>query len=197
MFLIPQCQNSEELVIKKSRFIAIAQCANDRAEAMGALSKAKIDYSDASHHCWAYLIGNPQSPTSQAMSDDGEPSGTAGKPILNVLQHKSVGNIMVIVVRYFGGIKLGVGGLVRAYSSATQSVIETLVTSQYISLEELTVKINYAEEQALRFWVSQNQGNVIDVHYKENVVCKITIPKENRSGFDAQCHARNWVVVAG
>ena len=107
--------------VKKSKFFAFAACTPDRETAMQYLAAKRAEYPDARHHCWAYLLGNPHSPTSAAMSDDGEPSGTAGKPILNVLQHKGVGDITIIVTRYFGGIKLGAGGLVRAYSSAAQN----------------------------------------------------------------------------
>jgi len=118
---IPQATAQAEIEIKKSRFIGLAKQINDREQGMLWLAKVKATYPDARHHCWAYLLGNPSCATNAGMGDDGEPSGTAGKPILNVLQHKGVGDIMLIVVRYFGGIKLGAGGLNRTYGQAAQT----------------------------------------------------------------------------
>lgn len=106
-YTTPKSFHQHKLDIKKSRFIAWAEKVTNRQEAMAFLERSKQTYPDAGHHCWAYQLGHPQSPISAAMSDDGEPSGTAGKPILNVLQHKNIGDVMVIVIRYFGGIKLG------------------------------------------------------------------------------------------
>ena len=126
---------------QKSRFISRAGCVTSKDEAKLFVHQCRLDYEDAGHYCWAYLLGNPDRASSAAMSDDGEPSGTAGKPILNVLQHKNVGDIMVVVVRYFGGVKLGAGGLVRAYSSSAQLVMDKLKTRIYHATNCLTVVV--------------------------------------------------------
>ncbi|CAG0912002.1 unnamed protein product, partial [Cyprideis torosa] len=110
-FFVPASRVEHELVVNKSRFIAWIAPASDREQAMALLDEARLAYPDARHHCWAYVLGNPSNAASAAANDDGEPAGTAGKPILNVIQHKAIGNIMVVVIRYFGGIKLGAGGL--------------------------------------------------------------------------------------
>lgn len=165
-----------EYEIKKSRFIGRAARANSRDEAMALLAQAKRDYPDARHHCWAYLIGDPHSPSTAAMSDDGEPSGTAGKPILNVLQHKNVGDVMLIVIRYFGGIKLGAGGLVRAYSHSAQQVMSELETQTQVPMREAQISGDYALEQSLRHWLSGRDGQVIKVDYGERVVCHLLVP---------------------
>jgi putative IMPACT (imprinted ancient) family translation regulator len=94
---VPAQQIENLYEIKKSKFIAFAAFADSREAAMSHLANVKQKYPDARHHCWAYLLGNPHSPSSAAMADDGEPSGTAGKPILNVLQHKGVGDVMIMV----------------------------------------------------------------------------------------------------
>lgn len=167
-----------ELVIKKSRFIAWAERVSDREQAMAFLQRAKDQYPDARHHCWAYQIGNPQSPTTAAMSDDGEPSGTAGKPMYNVLTHKDVGDVMVIVIRYFGGIKLGAGGLVRAYSGATEQVMSQLPIQVNIAEVEKTIRVDFAKEQLLRHWLSQHQGRVVAVDYQQQVDIKISIAEQ-------------------
>lgn len=146
---------------------------------MAFLERSKQTYPDAGHHCWAYQLGHPQSPISAAMSDDGEPSGTAGKPILNVLQHKNIGDVMVIVIRYFGGIKLGAGGLVRAYSAAAEKVMRDLAVEQYVARVEKSVAVDFCHEQRVRHWLSQHNGSVIAVEYGHNVTITLTLPEEH------------------
>ncbi len=166
---VPAASIEVELEVKKSRFITRVGFAPDREAAMAILAKARDDYPDARHHCWAYLVGNPHSPRTVAASDDGEPSGTAGKPILNVLQHKQIGDLMVVVIRYFGGIKLGAGGLVRAYSSAAQQGIDALTLREQRFLVEFKVRGDYALEQSLRHWLVSHSGELVSVDYQQHV----------------------------
>lgn len=170
--------------IKKSRFITRITYAPDRDSAMAFLAQAKADYPDARHHCWAYLLGNPFNAASAAMSDDGEPSGTAGKPILNVLQHKGVGDIMVVVIRYFGGIKLGAGGLVRAYSTATQQAMEILEVQERVALAECQVDCDFSQEQSVRHWLGQHQGQVLDCGYSAGVALQVVLPETQVAGLN-------------
>ncbi len=142
---VPTGTTQCEIEIKKSRFIARATCVSCREEAMTFLKKAKSDYPDARHHCWAYLIGDPSSASSAAMNDDGEPGGTAGKPILNVIQHKGVGDVMVVVIRYFGGVKLGAGGLTRAYSGVTESLFSSMHIEQQQPVIQMKLLCNFAQ----------------------------------------------------
>lgn len=175
-YLIPSEMHQSEIVIKKSRFIARLCPAKDRAAAMLALQDAKLDYPDARHHCWAYQVGPPNQPTLVAMSDDGEPSGTAGKPILNVVQHKNVGDVMLIVIRYFGGIKLGAGGLVRAYSGAAQNAYDLATFKEVIFRKHVTFSCDFADEQVVRHWMSQHNGEVLAVDYEQQVKLKMALP---------------------
>lgn len=172
-----------DIEIKKSRFIGYAIRADDRATAMSFLAEMRTEYPDARHHCWAYLLGNPNSPVSAAMSDDGEPSGTAGKPILNVLQHKNVGNIMIVVVRYFGGVKLGAGGLVRAYSQTAQAVMECLETNRYIAKQSFKVMVDFAYEQSVRHWLKIEQGDVVASEYSDRVTLTVALELSQIEGF--------------
>jgi len=165
--------------IKKSKFIARLCKAIDRTQAMEVLEQAKQDYPDARHHCWAYLIGPPNSPKLVAMSDDGEPSGTAGKPILNVMQHKEVGDVMLVVIRYFGGIKLGAGGLVRAYSQATQQVYDQAPTLLQVHLEEQRLNCDFADEQSIRHWLNLHDGEVHNATYTQHVNLSIALNEKN------------------
>ena len=165
--------------IKKSKFLARAGYAETRDAAIAFLEQVKRDYPDARHHCWAYLLGSPNSPHSVAMSDDGEPGGTAGKPILNVLQHKGVGDIILVVTRYFGGIKLGAGGLVRAYSASSQQTMEQLSTIEQPSLTPLTLACDFKHEQLLRHWLEQHQGQITEVDYTQAVTLTAALPEEH------------------
>jgi uncharacterized YigZ family protein len=161
--------------IKKSRFIARLDRVSDRDQAMQMLALAKQDYPDARHHCWAYQLGRPSQPTSAAMSDDGEPSGTAGKPILNVIQHKTLGDVMVVVIRYFGGIKLGAGGLVRAYSHACQLAFDNVTAIEKINKQVLSLRCGFGEEQTIRHWLTRYDGDVQKVDYSAHVIMQIAL----------------------
>ena len=183
---VPAKQVETLYEIKKSKFIACAGFANSRKSAMALLDSVKQQYPDARHHCWAYVFGNPNSPSSAAMADDGEPSGTAGKPILNVLQHKDIGDIMIIVTRYFGGIKLGAGGLVRAYSAAAQQAIDALEIRQEIKLEALSVDIDFKHEQFVRYLVEQAQGKIANCNYASSVVINVELPLDALEDFRKQ-----------
>jgi len=182
-FQSPVGVNRAELIVKKSRFIAYGFKATSRDEAMSQLDGLRDKYPDARHHCWAYLLGSPHAPKSVAMSDDGEPSGTAGKPILNVLQHKSVGDILVVVVRYFGGIKLGAGGLVRAYSGATQNLYDQLVTEEQVPQDLLVLQCSFEEEQRIRHFLAQYQGNVEHCSYSAHVSMTVQLPTQHAEAF--------------
>lgn len=174
-----------EYEVKKSRFIARLCRADSREQALQVLAQARSDFPDARHHCWAYMIGNGRSPTLVAMSDDGEPSGTAGKPILNVMQHKEVGDLMLVVIRYFGGIKLGAGGLVRAYSQAAQLVYEQAVFEQKIALQTYSIRCSFQAEQSIRHWLSQHQAQVESSSYSAEVSLEIAMATEYKESLQA------------
>ncbi|MFL0800269.1 MAG: YigZ family protein [Agarilytica sp.] len=183
-YRVPSGPLETEYEVKKSRFITLLERAENREQAMAHLENAKRRFPDARHHCWAYLIGNPGAPSQVAMSDDGEPSGTAGKPILNVLQHKDVGDILLIVVRYFGGIKLGAGGLVRAYSSAAQQAMDAIITHDKIFLLEVDVIGDFSLEQSIRHWLTGREGEVISIDYAEQVTMCITLRESDREALE-------------
>lgn len=174
---IPAEQSVAEVVIKKSRFIAYARHIVSRETGMAWLEEIKAEYPDARHHCWAYLIGDPSCATNAGMGDDGEPSGTAGKPILNVLNHKKIGDVMIIVVRYFGGIKLGAGGLTRAYSQAAQAVMEILPIEQQVVMDRIQLECDFSLEQQIRHWTGLVEGEVSEVNYGQQVEMLLLTPQ--------------------
>lgn len=184
---VPAESKEVKTEVKKSRFIARACQVSTRQQALEFVEQAKSDFPDARHHCWAYLLGNPASASSAAANDDGEPSGTAGKPILNVIQHKGVGDVIVVVIRYFGGIKLGAGGLVRAYSGAAEAVMSELAVVQAVAMGQAKLLMDFAKEQAIRHWLGQNQGVIEEIHYASQVYMDVSLPDAHLDSFVAYC----------
>lgn len=163
--------------IKRSRFIAhIAHCSNSD-EAFNVIEQAKKRYPDARHHCWAFIACPPLSASAVRFSDDGEPSGTAGKPILNVLQYSHYGEIICVVSRYFGGIKLGSGGLVRAYSNSTQAAIEKLIVKEIVELTSIRIQFSYPFESSIRHYLESIDVVITHVDYQEQIIFQLNIEK--------------------
>lgn len=159
-YLVPaQCWQIE-LEIKRSKFLTFAAVAANRQQAESFVRALREQHPQASHVCWAYIAGPPNT-TERSMSDDGEPSGTAGMPMLKVLQHSGLGEIVVAVVRYFGGTKLGTGGLQRAYSDAVSAVLKDLPTQLKIARTRLQLRYDYAFEGAVSHLLSR--FNVTDL----------------------------------
>ena len=178
------------LEVKKSQFITWVLPLNSKQQAKDYLQLARDKYPDARHHCWAYIMGdNPNSMTA-AMSDDGEPSGTAGKPMLNVLQHKPVSNVMAIVIRYFGGTKLGAGGLVRAYSQAVEQCFSLGELTEIVPVHVVDLQVSFADEQWLRHQVEQFDGEVTSIEYTNAVDACISLPQQAFENFQQVMDSR-------
>ncbi len=165
-----------EIEIKKSRFLGLVIPVNHRAEAMEKLSSLRQQYPDANHHCWALLAG----PDSGA-NDDGEPSGTAGRPMLAVLQHRSLCNVLAVVVRWFGGVKLGSGGLVRAYGQAVSLALENADLQPVIKKTELHLTVPYAMENRVRHWCEKQQVSILAAECAEAVTLVLSLPEAQAS----------------
>jgi len=157
-----------EFIEKKSRFIIYTEQVNDENEFKAFLTRTKQQYPDAGHHCYGFRIG-PSSSAKRGFSDDGEPSGTAGMPILNVIDHSEFSDIAIIVVRYFGGIKLGTGGLTRAYSQAAKLAIEQLPYRFFEKKVQIRIQCDFSEENQVRHLLAQNQGEIKEVNYEAGV----------------------------
>lgn len=169
----PGCGVYEE---KKSRFIANIAPANSEEEAVSFIETIKKKHYDARHNCPAFIIGRNRQLT--RCSDDGEPSGTAGKPILEVLLGAEVTNVVVVVTRYFGGTLLGTGGLVRAYTQAVQEGLKDagIATMRYGS--EMTIGIDYTDVGKVQYLLGSKQVEITDSRYTDRVAFDICIPKE-------------------
>lgn len=164
---------------KKSKFIANIFYIETIEAAEGLLKEIKKKYYDARHNCYAYRILEEDS-IREKSSDDGEPSGTAGAPILNILKKNEMLNVLVIVTRYFGGILLGTGGLVRAYSDATiKGIEEAEIVIQGIG-EEIELVIEYKDLEKFKYYCNQNEIEIINSDYKENIKCTIKANEEEK-----------------
>ncbi|WP_372965805.1 YigZ family protein [Marinobacter sp.] len=187
---VPAGYLERETEVKKSRFIARVYPVSSRDEVRERVAEAHQDYPDARHVCWGYQIGRPGSAAEAAMNDDGEPSGTAGKPILNVIQHKDMGDVLVIVIRYFGGVKLGAGGLVRAYAGAAESVLSEVAREVHQARVQAHVELDFADEQPLRHWCDGHEGNIESIDYSANVHALVSVPEAHQADFSAFCDAQ-------
>ena len=167
------------LEIRKSQFLGFGFAIDSREQLMFHVEQLRNQYPDARHVCYGYIIGDPHNTTSAGFDDDGEPSGTAGKPILNVLQHKAIGHCAVIVVRYFGGIKLGAGGLTRAYSSTAQAVVDNMNLHKFVPLVTLTIETGFANESFVRHVINSLEGTISDVQYAKDVILSVTIAEKS------------------
>lgn len=162
---------SGELEIRKSRFIAHAIPVADRDAAMAELRRLREAHPTATHVCWALLAGGQS-----GMSDDGEPSGTAGRPILEVLRHHDLDGVLAAVVRYYGGVKLGAGGLVRAYADSIARVLQDAPRVERIAQTLLTVEIGYPDEARVRRWIEQQEHTLTGSGYEMAVRLTIRLP---------------------
>ena len=165
-----------ELVEKKSKFIANLFYVESVEEAEKIISKTKKKYFDARHNCIAYRIIEDR--IIEKSSDDGEPSGTAGAPMLNILQKNDLVNVLVIVTRYFGGILLGTGGLVRAYSNSLLKAVEGSVKLEICYGQELEVILDYNELENFKYYCKNNKINIVDTQYGEKIVCRIELEEQ-------------------
>ncbi|MDI9244793.1 YigZ family protein [Marinobacter sp. CHS3-4] len=191
---VPAGYLERETEVKKSRFIARVAPVGSRDEVKAWLASAHQDHPDARHICWAYQIGQPGAAAEAGMNDDGEPSGTAGKPILGVIQHKDMGDVLVMVIRYFGGVKLGAGGLVRAYAGAAESVLSDVGRVVQKPLETVSVTLDFSDEQPLRHWCEGHDAVITRVDYGTEVTVFLELAEEMRGELKAFCDARGLKV---
>lgn len=177
MALIPTKVLSEEIEIKKSRFIGYGFPISSPEDAREKLKELKIKYPDSRHVCYAFVWGTNS--THMGMGDDGEPNGTAGRPMLEVVKGSGYENVLVAVVRYFGGIKLGTGGLVKAYTEITQLVIKNIEVEEYIEKEHFELLVPYPMYERIKKIVSEYKCSLIKEDFQTDIVMELEIPKDS------------------
>lgn len=166
-----------ELVEKRSKFIASLFFVETIEEAEEKIKSVKKKYFDAKHNCSAYIINNSNQIVKKS-SDDGEPSGTAGAPMLEILEKQGIGNVLVVVTRYFGGILLGTGGLVRAYSDSLKIALQKATLVNLEHGYEISVSLNYADLENFKYYCKKNGIKILDYTYLDRVICKIELNEE-------------------
>lgn len=181
-YRIPAQEHRINNTIVNSRFIATVARVDNVDDVKVTLTRVRREMSDASHHVYAFRVGHGNSVV-EGMSDDGEPSGTAGPPVMAVLRGTDIGDILVIVTRYFGGTKLGTGGLVRAYSDSARMALETLPTEEKIERKILGLEISYARHEVIKRLAIQHQGTVLDEVFGSEVALIIQFATEHIDAF--------------
>ncbi|MBZ0303408.1 MAG: YigZ family protein [Anaerolineae bacterium] len=177
-YITPVATARTSIVVVNSRFIATAGCVQSVAEARSFLALVRAEMPDASHHVYAFRIGYGNS-VIEGMSDDGEPSGTAGPPVLSVLRGTEIGDIIIVVTRFFGGTKLGTGGLVRAYSEAARQVLSMLRTEEKIEKQTIGLECSYSLYEPIKRLITKHQGVIDDETFTAAVTMVAVFPKSS------------------
>jgi uncharacterized YigZ family protein len=167
----------DETIVSRSRFICYISPCTSHEQAKKQLKECQKNHPQASHHCYAFLTGRPEDSQGYGFSDDGEPSGTAGRPMLSVLQGNDVGELCAIVVRYFGGTKLGTGGLQRAYGGSVRQALSLLRTSTKVPMVEQWLICDYHQINDVLYVVEQAKGEVIKQDFTAQIALVIALPE--------------------
>ncbi len=175
---VPAAAHRVAQVIDRSRFLATVAPAPTVADAQAVLRAVREEFPDATHHCWAYVVGPPGSTGQVGMSDDGEPHGTAGRPMLTVLLHGGVGDVVAVVTRYYGGTKLGTGGLVKAYGGAVQEALATLPRRDRVDAVALTVRVGYAAIGAVQPLWTLHEAVVREEAFAAEATYLLAVPRD-------------------
>ncbi len=185
---------SAEIVEKKSRFIANLFYVDSVEEAEEKIKITKKRYYDAKHNCFAYIV-NDDKVFIKKSSDDGEPSGTAGAPMVEILEKQGLANLLIVVTRYFGGILLGTGGLVRAYSDSLKKALEKATIVELEQGFELDVELEYSNFEKFKYYCSKNNINIINCTYLNNVICKIELNEIEKENLENDFYNQNILKI--
>jgi len=177
-YRVPLATTRAEQTLRKSRFIGEAARVDSIEAARDHRHALRQEFASATHHCWAYVIGDPDSTTRIQCEDDSEPSGTAGRPILSALRHHRLGDVQLVVVRFFGGIKLGAGGLVRAYSGTASRVLSSMSVANHHETLIRRLCIPYRAQAQLRRVLAEAGAEILDVRYESDIVFEIRLRRD-------------------
>jgi uncharacterized YigZ family protein len=183
-YYVPLSEIRREQTVANSRFIATLAPAFSIEEARAFIKRIRGEFADATHNVPAYIIGGGNSVT-EYFSDDGEPSGTSGKPALTVLRGSGLGDVALVVTRYFGGTLLGTGGLVKAYTEAAQSVVNSVGRGRRVSVQVVMAVIPYSLLERVRLLVSKNRGKALGEDYAGDITMTLQFPEEDIEAFQS------------
>lgn len=185
-YLVPSADVVFEQEIKKSRFITYLRHTEGLEHAKAFWQEMRQLHPNARHHCWATIALQPQNSQAYGFSDDGEPAGTAGKPMLNALQGSQIGEISAVVVRYYGGILLGTGGLVRAYGGGVQQALKLLKTELKIERQHYLLHCDYTELNWLQHLCEKFDVLIVSQQFEQNIHLELALAENKLADFQQQ-----------
>ena len=180
---VPSRTIQREIEVKRSRFIAEVRAISDRADAEREIRRTRERFADATHVVFAFAFGDDKS-IQYGMSDDGEPKGTAGRPVLELVKGREITDCLLTVVRYFGGTKLGTGGLVRAYGDAARSVLDALPLQQKRSLKDGTVVVGYELHRPVRTVLDNAEVEIVHEDFGERITISVRYEEARRASIE-------------
>lgn len=180
---VPAALNRVEDVIRRSRFVSVISRASTVEDAREFVAGIRGSDPGATHHCWAYLVGPPGSTARVGFSDDGEPHGTAGQPMLTTLLHSGVGDVVVVCTRYYGGVKLGTGGLARAYAGGVKHALESLTTVRKVSRVPAELSLAYPDVESVKRLLESFDITLLDEEYGARVQFTCGVPEPEWEAF--------------
>lgn len=180
---VPAGPHRVEDTIRRSRFITTLARAASADDAQAFIDGIRAEFSDATHNCWAFAAGPPGSTADVGMSDDGEPHGTAGRPILEALLHSGVGEVVAVVTRYYGGVKLGKGGLQRAYSGGVQHALESMPRAERVRRVAIWVALEYGDRDPVERAARELEAVVLSEEYGAEVRLRVAVPESRLDAF--------------
>lgn len=179
-----------ETEVSNSRFLATLERVDTEAGAHAVVSRLRAAHPEANHHCYAFVVGPPGSTRCVGFSDDGEPHNTAGRPMFDVLLHSGLGDVACVVTRWFGGTKLGRGGLVRAYGDAVQRALAEAPRTERVEWRQGYLDIDYAQMAPLLRWFPEVEAEVLERHYDARVQLELRVPAERLAHFEREVSDR-------
>jgi uncharacterized YigZ family protein len=174
---IPAKTVRTEITIKRSRFIVTIGLADTVETAKAFIQQIRDEMPDATHHVYAFRVGYGSS-VNEGLSDDGEPSGTSGKPVMSVIRGAELGDVVIVVTRYFGGTKLGTGGLVRAYSGAAKKILEILPVTEKVKAVTVEVILPYSHYEHCKHMLDEYDAQIVKKAFADNVTLHLAVPEE-------------------
>jgi uncharacterized YigZ family protein len=184
-YRVPASAHRVEDFVRRSRFLTTAGRAQSADVARAFIDVVREELPDATHHCWAFVAGPPGSTSQVGMSDAGEPHGTAGRPMLAALLHGGVGEIVVVCSRWFGGVKLGTGGLARAYAECVNHVLSSVPTTVLVERKAVSVTVAYSDIEGLRHLAERHGALVTEEVYADSVLYRLAVPASDVERFRA------------
>lgn len=182
---VPATEHRTSAEISRSRFVTTLAPAPSVEDAQAFVARIRAEFPDATHNCWAYVVGPPGSTGRIGMSDDGEPHGTAGRPMLTALLHAGVGDVAAVVTRYYGGTKLGTGGLARAYAGGVVQALATLPLAERVTWATVRVTLGYGDVGALQQLLAAHEARLAGETYAADVTYDVTLPAPAVAAFTA------------